>query len=120
MLNDLSVETQMELGVLLARLELAITRVVHPEQVYCAKFGEAGGNLHFHVFPRLASLTKDYLRTYPEQQNLIHGPILLDWARELYQVEPGDISAQVISCVSEIKMLMNANQALDRTQSNGK
>ncbi|ENM5738163.1 hypothetical protein CW613_002579 [Vibrio mimicus] len=102
-IGELPRSAQMELGVLLGRLELGVINVLNPEHVYCGKFSELGGNLHFHVFPRLSSMTSQYLECYPTQKGLIHGPMLFDWAREHYKVEERDLSIEVISILSEIK-----------------
>lgn len=102
-LGELPTDAQTRLGLLLGQLELCLIKVLDPEQVYFGKFSESGGNLHFHVFPRLASITSKYLEHYPSQRELIHGPMLLDWAREHYKVEAGGLSAEVISTLCEIK-----------------
>ncbi len=101
-LSQLSVDAQKELGVVLARLESAITKELSPEQVYCAKFGESGDGLHFHVFPRLTVVTEKYLEYFPTQATLIHGPVLFDWAREYYKVEAEALSQEVISVASSV------------------
>ncbi|ENM5776287.1 hypothetical protein [Vibrio mimicus] len=101
--SELPRNVQMELGVLLGQLELGVIKALNPEQVYWGKFGETGGNLHFHVFPRLNAMTAQYLKCYPTQEELIHGPMLFDWAREHYKVEGGELSIEVLSILSEIK-----------------
>ncbi|ENM5899495.1 hypothetical protein LV192_003746 [Vibrio mimicus] len=101
-LSQLSVAAQMDLGVLLAQLESAVTKTLSPEQVYCARFGESGGDLHFHVFPRLTSVTAKYLECFPTQKALIHGPVLFDWAREYYKVETESVSQEVIRAANSV------------------
>ncbi len=64
---------------------------------YWGKFGETGGNLHFHVSPRLNAMTAQYLKCYPTQKELIHGPMLFDWAREPYKVEGGELSIEELA-----------------------
>ncbi|EPE5298442.1 HIT family protein [Vibrio parahaemolyticus] len=101
-LSQLSVDAQKDLGVLLALLESAVTKTLSPEQVYCARFGESGGNLHFHVFPRSTVVTEQYLEYFPTQEALIHGPILFDWAREYYKVETKTLSQEVIVAADSV------------------
>ncbi|MCG9583679.1 MULTISPECIES: HIT family protein [Vibrio oreintalis group] len=109
-LADLPLEAQTALGGLIGKLEIAIAKATRAEKVYCAKFGEAGGNLHFHLFPRLITITTDYLKVYPDQQHLIHGPILFDWAREYYKTVPESLSVRVRECLEEIKGLIERSQ----------
>ncbi len=70
-----------QLGPTLARAAQLIDAVTEPLRIYCAQFGEQDADLHFHLFPRTAGLTGLFLDAYPEQRSLIHGPMLLDWAR---------------------------------------
>jgi diadenosine tetraphosphate (Ap4A) HIT family hydrolase len=106
-LSDLPMAAQRELGALLGCLESSIVKTLKIEQVYCCKFGEAGGNLHFHLFPRSSSITSDFLDYYPNQKELIHGPILFDWAREYYKVEDGIFSKETVSSFCGIKAHLN-------------
>ena len=69
------------LGPRLALLVRAIEAVVRPELVYCARFGEEVKALHFHLFPRTASMAKEFLAAVGKGAKL-NGPILLNWARE--------------------------------------
>jgi len=84
-LEELSADAILALGPLLQRVVRSIHVVLHPVRVYVAHFGEEDGDLHFHVFPRTERLTREYLLNFPEQSALIHGPMLLDWARERYR-----------------------------------
>lgn len=106
-LSDLPSSAQRELGVLIGQLEFCITKVLNPEKVYLGKFGESGGRIHFHVFPRLPEVTSKYLELYPAQKNLIHGPVLLDWAREYYKVKEGLLSQNVVSIARDIEFHLN-------------
>ncbi|ENM5747480.1 hypothetical protein V4V60_002172 [Vibrio mimicus] len=108
-LADLPFEAQTVFVGLIGRLEIAIAKATGAEKVYCAKFGEAGGNLHFHLFPRSVSITTNYLKVYPEQQHLINGPILFDWAREKYKTSSESLSVRVRECLEEIKGLIEAS-----------
>ena len=83
----LSPSAAIELGPLLQRVVRAVEDVVRPLRVYVAQFGEENHDLHFHVFPRTRPLTREYLRWFPEQRALVHGPGLLDWSREHYRTK---------------------------------
>ena len=69
------------LGSRLALLVGAIEAVVRPELVYCARFGEEVKALHFHLFPRTASMATEFLADIGKEAKL-NGPLLLNWARE--------------------------------------
>lgn len=73
------------LGPTLTLVTSAIEIVLRPEIVYCARFGEETRQLHFHVFPRSARLTQEYRSAHPEGI-VLHGPLILNWARERYSV----------------------------------
>lgn len=60
-----------------------LVEVVCPEIVYCARFGAEVQALHFHLFPRTASMAKEYLAEAVKGAGL-NGPVLLNWARERY------------------------------------
>jgi len=83
-LTQLPTPALQQLGPTLSRATHLITAVIDPLRIYCAQFGEEDANLHFHLFPRSSELTGRFLDTYPEQRSLIHGPLLLDWARNEY------------------------------------
>jgi diadenosine tetraphosphate (Ap4A) HIT family hydrolase len=83
-LSALDSEAAAQLGPTLRLAVRAVEAVVNPIKVYAAQFGEAGGALHFHVFPRTEKLTRGFLHEFPEQEALLHGPVLLDWARDKF------------------------------------
>ena len=74
-----------QLGLSLALATGLIEETTSPLKIYCAQFGEEGINVHFHLFPRTLKITDEYLDEFPKQRDLIHGPVLLDWAREKYK-----------------------------------
>ena len=80
-LTELPVQYQDRLGSQLSLAVKIVDQVINPQKIYCARFGEETNHIHFHVFPRTRELTKEYLIKYPEQEDLIHGPIMLEWAR---------------------------------------
>ncbi len=84
-LNDLPKYYQDQLGLSLALATELIEETISPHKIYCAQFGEEGKNLHFHVFPRTEKITDEFLSEFPKQKDSIHGPVLLDWAREKYR-----------------------------------
>ena len=64
-LEELTEEEQAALGRVLAKAIRAVKKAVQPVRVYCAQFGEKGGPLHFHIFPRTEEITREYLRERP-------------------------------------------------------
>ncbi|MCP4978511.1 MAG: hypothetical protein GY931_20390 [Maribacter sp.] len=83
-ISELPNSFQEQLGFSLATATQVIQEIINPLKVYCAQFGEEGVELHFHIFPRTSKITSEFLKAFPEQRDLIHGPVLLDWAREKY------------------------------------
>ena len=79
----------------------------YDRQMMIYGFGEEGQELHFHVFPRTAEITNEFLRAFPGQRDLIHGPILLDWARSRYRAAKPDIWRTVLPAVSALKEEFN-------------
>lgn len=73
------------LGPLLANVTSLVNETVNPLRTYCAQFGEEQSQLHFHIFPRGAALTEEYLEAFPDHASQIRGPIVLDWARDRYR-----------------------------------
>ncbi len=90
------------LGPLLQRVVCSIHGQLRPLRVYVAQFGEAGSDFHFHVFPRTAALTREFLLACPDHNLVVHGPVLLDWARERYREEaPTEQTFQVLRAVRQ-------------------
>jgi len=100
---ELPKEFQDRLGSNLARATELINVVVRPVKIYCAQFGEEGKELHFHVFPRTLILTSEYLKVFPNQKDLVHGPVLLDWARSEYKYYKQKVWSIVSSVVTEMR-----------------
>lgn len=73
------------LGPSLAAVTALVKEIVKPLRIYCAQFGEEQSQLHFHIFPRGAALTREYLDAFPQHASQIRGPIVLDWARDQYR-----------------------------------
>ncbi len=84
-INELPNSFQKQLGLSLAAATQVVQVIINPLKIYCAQFGEEGIDLHFHIFPRTSKITSEFLKVFPEQKDLIHGPVLLDWAREKYK-----------------------------------
>jgi diadenosine tetraphosphate (Ap4A) HIT family hydrolase len=111
-LDDLSAGAILALGPLLQCVVRSIQVVLRPVRVYVAQFGEEDGDLHFHVFPRTEALTREYLANFPEQSALIHGPMLLDWARERYRdVVPSEETLRALEGLREDLTKRAARQA---------
>lgn len=84
-LGELDSSLAAQLGLLLTQVAFVVEEIIQPTRLYCAQFGEETLQLHFHIFPRTQAVAQVYLREYPEQRDLIHGPVLLDWARTRYK-----------------------------------
>lgn len=82
-LSEMSPASLSDLGPTLRLAVCAVESVVEPEIVYCAKFGESDGSVHFHVFPRTMSLTEAYLAENGPLEE-IEGPKLLTWAHHKF------------------------------------
>jgi len=82
-LTALSKEAQRDLGPILAAATATINKVIAPIKVYCALFGEEHQHVHFHLFPRTAGTTAEFLCAFPEQRNQIHGPVLFGPGRSI-------------------------------------
>ena len=99
-LSELSAEALALLGPTLALAVKAVEEVVHPINVYCAKFGESLTPLHFHILPRTSWLTEAYHQHFPYLTS-ISGPILLDWVNTDFVrphpkvIPPGNIDHMV-------------------------
>jgi len=101
--HELPLTYQTQLGTSLALATSLVHDVIDPVKVYCAQFGEEGKELHFHVFPRTADMTDEFVKLYPHQQDLIHGPVLFDWARTRYQASQEQVWAHVSSVIHEMR-----------------
>ena len=84
-LSALPAEAASQLGPLLQVVVRSIEAVLSPARVYVAQFGEEQQDLHFHVFPRTAAVTADYLQQHQGPHSVISGPLLFDWARDRYR-----------------------------------
>jgi diadenosine tetraphosphate (Ap4A) HIT family hydrolase len=93
------------LGPTLVRVVAAVKQVLQPVRIYCAQFGEEQHQLHFHIFPRTTEITQAYLKHKPEQRELIHGPVLFDWARDKYKDLP--VSQQTQDVMEKIRYLLS-------------
>lgn len=100
-LAELGAEASAALGPTLQRVVAGVEQVLEPVRVYCAQFGEAQPGIHFHVFPRTAEITRAYLMERPGEATLIHGPLLLDWARERYRC--GEADPAVLACIVALR-----------------
>ena len=99
------------LGPTLAHAVGLVTAAVDPLRVYCAQFGEEDSRLHFHVFPRTAEVTARFVAEFPDQAQLIHGPVLLDWARSAYAAGRDEVWSEVEPVVDEMRRLDAADRA---------
>lgn len=77
------------LGPTLRLATRALEAVVRPLNIYCAKFGETPGPLHFHVFPRSAALTAEYLDDCRQDGPIIDAPRLVSWSYRTFSPPSG-------------------------------
>lgn len=95
---------QRELGQLQPRCGQLIQEVIQPARIYCLTYAEEIVNYHCHVFPRSVEATCEYLKEFPEQAQLIRGPLFFDWARERYHEDVVGNSA-ILNLVERIRHL---------------
>lgn len=88
-LAQMSAEALQALGPALARATDMIEKAVNPLNVYCAKFGEEDRSVHFHLFPRTEWISRKYRDIFGPGE-IIHGPHLLDWARDTFREKQCD------------------------------
>ena len=95
-LSELSYEASSNLGPTLQLATRAVNEVLKPINIYCTKFGESGGSLHFHIFPRTDEIT-DLYHTANGATDSIDGPHLMSWANLTFtgSNEHGNIPATV-------------------------
>ena len=84
----------------MAKIEKELCRILKPENIYFAKFGEENKKVHFHIFPRTKEITERYLKQFPDTKEL-NGPQIFDWARKEYIIE-GCLSKEVIDTAKRI------------------
>ena len=107
-LHKLEVSALDELGGVLARATRAVQSIIKPQKIYCANFSEEDSSVHFHVFPRSHVLTTEFLMEYPNQKKLIHGPVLLDWARTKYKAKPEEVWSFVQASMGQLRNALHA------------
>tara|TARA_B100000212_G_scaffold243400_1_gene185578 strand:- start:162 stop:602 length:441 start_codon:yes stop_codon:yes gene_type:complete len=99
------------LGPLLTNVTSLVRQIVRPERIYCAQFGEEQSQLHFHIFPRGAALTEEYLKAFPQHASQIRGPIVLDWARDRYRSSPEEVYERVTGILTQLHEALERQQA---------
>jgi len=102
-LNALPKRSAESLGPLLTNVTSLVRETVKPERIYCAQFGEEQSQLHFHIFPRGAALTKAYLEAFPQHASQIRGPVVLDWARDRYRSSPEEVYERIASVLTQLQ-----------------
>jgi diadenosine tetraphosphate (Ap4A) HIT family hydrolase len=100
-------EAQRNLGPILAAATAVIINVIAPIKIYYALFGEEHDQVHFHIFPRTAATTTEFLDVFPEQRDQIHGPVLLDWARSSYRAPSEDVWRSTSATISALRKEFN-------------
>ncbi|WP_347908861.1 HIT domain-containing protein [Pseudomonas grandcourensis] len=82
----------------LAFTERAINTLFSPEKIYIMRISELNHELHFHVFPRYASVTKLYLAEHNER--IIDGPFFFSWTRKKFSSSQPEPTQEVLDAQS--------------------
>ncbi len=80
---ELPRQSLQRLGAVLGAVEHAVSELMSAENVYVARYGESGGPLHFHVFPRTAGITAAW-REAAGRSGSVDAPALVSWANATY------------------------------------
>ncbi len=97
-LSELDYDALVSLGPTLAAATRAIEVAVQPQRVYCALFAEQTKSVHFHLFPRSASILSEYASAHPADPE-ISGPRLLDWARRTFHLPTTDNYIETVEAI---------------------
>lgn len=105
-LAELSSAESAELINGLAFSERALNTLFSPEKVYIMRISELNPELHFHIFPRYASVTKLYLAEHNER--IIDGPFFFSWARKRFSSSQPEPTQEVLDAQSILKETLKA------------
>ncbi|EJM90650.1 hypothetical protein PMI34_02742 [Pseudomonas sp. GM74] len=97
-LAELSSAESAELIKSLAFTERALNTLFSPEKIYIMRISELNHELHFHVFPRYASVTKLYLAEHNE--HIIDGPFFFSWTRKKFSSSQPEPTQEVLNAQS--------------------
>ncbi|WP_411741611.1 HIT family protein [Pseudomonas sp. GL-RE-20] len=97
-LEELSSTESAELMKSLAFTEQALNTLFSPEKIYIMRISELNHELHFHVFPRYASVTKLYLAEHSER--IIDGPFFFSWTRKKFSSSQPEPTQEVLNAQS--------------------
>lgn len=85
-----------ELGEVLAEVTRAVRIVTKADRVYCGQFAEQTRSVHFHVFPRTATMADQFIIENPDV-TLIDGPRLLSWAQQRLRGEMNSKETEAVN-----------------------
>lgn len=105
-LTELSLLESSELMNGLAFAERALNTLFSPEKIYIMRISELNPELHFHVFPRYASVTKLYLAEHNE--NIIDGAFFFSWVRKRFSSSQPEPTQEVLDAQSILKETLKA------------
>jgi len=97
-LAELSSAESAELMKGLEFTEQALNTLFSPEKIYIMRISELNHELHFHVFPRYASMTKLYLAEHNE--HIIDGPLFFSWTRKKFNRSQPEPTKEVLNAQS--------------------
>ncbi len=87
--SNMAASTADALGRTLFEACRAVEAVIESDRVYVARFGEETKDVHFHIFPRTAWLLAEFRDAHRLPSSPISGPLLFDWAREVFKRDSG-------------------------------
>ncbi|WP_166365513.1 HIT family protein [Pseudomonas akapageensis] len=90
----------------LAFAEQALNTLFVPEKIYIMRISELNPELHFHIFPRYASVTKLYLAEHNDR--IIDGPFFFSWARKMFSSSQTKPTREVLDAQSILKETFKA------------
>jgi len=105
-LGELSSAEGTELMNGLAFAERALQSALSPEKIYIMRISELNPELHFHVFPRYASVTKLYLVEHNEPT--IDGSSFFSWARKRFSRSVNEPSQEMLDAQSILTETLDA------------
>jgi len=97
-LAELSSAESAELMKGLALTERALNTLFSPEKIYIMRISELNHELHFHIFPRYASVTQLYLAEHNER--IIDGPFFFSWTRKKFSSSQPEPTQEVLNAQS--------------------
>ncbi len=113
-LRDVDPKVLQFLGGTFALRANLLEKVLSPERIYFARFGEQDSSFHFHIFPRTKWIREEFLKAHSNTEPVIDGPRLLSWVRERFKAESRPPGVSLKDSIRELRRWA-ASSSLDRT-----